>query len=81
MVFEYIQKALERAEYKKLEDKTWFAEVPGFQGVWANGETVEECRKELSEVLEEWLLLKIKDGDPIPSMDGIKIRVGELAKA
>ena len=80
MVFEYIQKALERAEYKKLEDKTWFAEVPGFQGVWANGETVEECRKELSEVLEEWLLLKIKDGDPTPSMDGIKIRVGELVK-
>ena len=80
MVFEYIQKALERAEYKKLEDKTWFAEVPGFQGVWANGETVEECRKELSEVLEEWLLLKIKDGDPIPSMDGIKIRVGELVR-
>jgi len=80
MVFEYIQKALERAEYKKLEDKTWFVEVPGFQGVWANGETVEECRKELSEVLEEWLLLKIKDGDPIPSMDGIKIRVGELVR-
>ena len=80
MVFEYIQKALERAEYKNLEDKTWFAEIPGFQGIWANGETVEECRKELSEVLEEWLLLKIKDGDPIPSMDGIKIRVGELVR-
>ena len=80
MVFEYIQKALERAEYKNLEDKTWFAEIPGFQGIWANGETVEECRKELSEVLEEWLLLKIKDGDPIPSIEGIRIRVGEPVK-
>jgi len=66
MLFEYIQGALEKAEYKKLEDGTWFAEVPGFDGVWANNKSVEECRKELIEVLEEWLVLKIKDGDSVP---------------
>lgn len=54
----YIQGALERAEYKKLEDGTRFVEIPGFEGVWANGRTVEECRKELVEVFEEWLILK-----------------------
>ena len=63
MLFEYIQGALENAEYKKLDDGTWFAEIPGFEGVWANRKTVEECRKELVEVLEEWLILKLRDGD------------------
>lgn len=58
MLFEYIQKALERAQYKKLDDGTWFAEIPGFQGVWANAHTMEECRHELEEVLEEWVNLK-----------------------
>jgi len=54
MIAEYISAALKMAEYKRLEDGSWFAEIPGFDGVWANGETVEMCRSELSEVLEEW---------------------------
>ncbi len=61
-----IQKAMERAQYKQLEDDSWFAEVPGLQGVWANGESVEFCREELSEVIEGWLFLKIHDHDEIP---------------
>jgi predicted RNase H-like HicB family nuclease len=61
MILEYRDKAIEKAEYKKLEDGTWFAEIPGFQGVWANSSTVEGCRKELITVLEEWLILKLKD--------------------
>ena len=56
MLLEYIQSALQSAEYKKLEDGTWFAEIHGFRGVWANGKNVEETRTELEEVLEEWLL-------------------------
>lgn len=81
MLAAYIQAALEDAEYKKLEDGTWFAEIPGFDGVWANGKTVEECRKELVEVLEEWLILKIRDKDPIPRLKGIEISIKEVATA
>jgi predicted RNase H-like HicB family nuclease len=47
--------------------------------VWANGATVENCRKELREVLEEWLLLKIRDNDPIPSLNGMEIKISEVA--
>jgi predicted RNase H-like HicB family nuclease len=72
MLLEYCERALQRAEYKKLEDGSWYAEIPGFEGVWANGATVENCRKELREVLEEWLLLKIRDNDPIPSLNGFE---------
>ena len=57
MIIEYGKKAIERAEYKKLVDGSWFTEIPGFQGVWANGDSVEQCRNELVTVLEEWLLL------------------------
>ena len=52
MLNEYIKAALKLADYKKLEDGTWFSEIPGFDGIWANAQSVEECRKELSEVLE-----------------------------
>lgn len=81
MLFEYIQGALENANYKKLDDGTWFAEISGFEGVWANRKTVEECRKELVEVLEEWLILKFRDGDPIPKVKGIDITIKEVTAA
>jgi predicted RNase H-like HicB family nuclease len=42
MLSEYIQKALGNAHYKILEDGTWFAEIPNFQGVWANDNTVKD---------------------------------------
>lgn len=79
MLKSYIEAAIKRAEYKKLEDGTWFGEIPGFQGVWANGEVLEVCRMELIEVLEEWLLLKIKDGDSLPIIDGLKISIEKVA--
>lgn len=81
MLSEYIQVALEGAEYKKIEDGTWFAEIPGFEGVWANSETVEGCRKELMEVLEEWLLIKLRDRDPIPELKGVTISIKEVVNA
>ena len=81
MLSEYIQVALEGAEYKKIEDGTWFAEIPGFEGVWANSETVEACRKELVEVLEEWLLVKLRDRDPIPELKGVTISIKEVVNA
>lgn len=75
MLLTYIQTALQTAEYKKLEDGSWFAEIPAFKGVWADGKTVEETRTELEEVLEEWLLLKIRDNDPIPEIRGVGIKI------
>jgi predicted RNase H-like HicB family nuclease len=77
MLLQYIQKALTKAQYKHMDDGTWFAEVPGFQGVWANATTVEECRQELMEVIEEWLVLKIRDRDPIPKIEGVTLEFKE----
>jgi predicted RNase H-like HicB family nuclease len=58
MLTKYIQAALHKAKYKILsDDDTFYGEIPGFQGVWANADTLEACREELAEVLEEWILL------------------------
>ncbi|RJP24305.1 MAG: type II toxin-antitoxin system HicB family antitoxin [Candidatus Omnitrophota bacterium] len=75
MIQAYLNASLKRAHYKMLDHGEWFVEIPGFEGVWASGDTVEECRSELLEVLEEWLILKIHDGDEIPIVDGIEIKV------
>ena len=77
MLLQYIQKALTKAQYKLLDDGTWFAEVPGFEGVWANVTTVEGCRQDLMEVMEEWLILKIRDRDPIPQIEGVSLEFKE----
>jgi predicted RNase H-like HicB family nuclease len=81
MIFEYCQKAIEKAEYKRLDDGTWYAEVPDFRGVWANAETVEGCRKELISVLEEWIVLKLRDGDVVPEVDGLSVQITPVAAA
>ena len=66
MLTEFIAKKLKAAKYKLLEDGTFFGEIPGFNGVWANAKDLEDCREELREVLEDWIVLKIKDNEPIP---------------
>ena len=79
MIQAYLQAALRKATYKKLDDGTWFAEISGCNGVWANAGSVEDSRQELAEVLEEWILLNIKTNTELPVLDGIALRIGEPA--
>ena len=58
----------EVAYYKKLDDGTYFGEIPGLRGVWANSKNLEDCREELRSALEDWVLFKLKDGDSIPGL-------------
>src|SRR3712207_2935017 len=54
MLTEYIQAAMRRAKYEILEDdKSFYGWIPYCQGVWANAPTLEGCRDELQEVLED----------------------------
>jgi len=58
-----IKSLMTQAEYKTLKDGTVFGEIPSCPGVWANGDTLEECREVLEEVLKEWVVLKTRDGE------------------
>lgn len=80
MLTRYIQAALHKAKYKILsDDGTFYGEIPEFQGVWANAETLELCREELSEVLEEWIFLRVTKKLPLPMVDGIELSIKEVA--
>jgi predicted RNase H-like HicB family nuclease len=47
--------------------------------VWANTETLEACRAELQDVLEDWLLLRVADHLDLPEVDGMRLVVGKTA--
>lgn len=80
MLKKYIRAAMRRARYEILpDDGSFYGEIPGFQGVYANADTLEECREELEEVLEGWILLSVSLHFPLPDVDGIQLTVGEVA--
>lgn len=68
MLNEFIEKKLGVARYKILNDGSYFGEIHGLKGIWANTRTLEDCRKELKEVLEEWLVLKIRSHENVPGL-------------
>jgi hypothetical protein len=52
MLQAYFRGALGRARYEILgDDGGFYGEIPGFEGVYANADPLEECRDELEEVL------------------------------
>ena len=73
MLTEYIKNRLKIAKYKILKDGSYFGEIPGLLGVWANAKT--GCRIELRDVLEDWLVLQLRDRRPI---SGFKIKAAKI---
>lgn len=74
MITEYIKAALGQAKYEIINDEEpYYGEVPGLEGVWAAGRTLEECRHNLAEVIDGWLVVRLKRGLIIPSVGGKKI--------
>ena len=63
MLTEYIDQALKRARYEMIEDdEPFYGEVQELKGIWATGKTLEECRSTLKEVIEGWILLRLRKG-------------------
>jgi predicted RNase H-like HicB family nuclease len=80
MVSEYVGAALNEARYEILaEDGSHYGEIPGFDGVYANALTLEACREELREVLEEWILVRVSRGMTLPVVDGRELKVRATA--
>ncbi len=80
MLLEYIQAALHRAKYEILADEgSYYGEIPECNGVYANAGTLENCREQLQEVLEEWALFRVHKHLPLPAIDGIGLTIQEVA--
>jgi predicted RNase H-like HicB family nuclease len=80
MLLEYINAALRHARYEILpDDGTYYGEIPECNGVYANTPTLEACREELREVLEEWVLFRVHRHLSFPVIDGIELTIKEVA--
>ncbi len=75
MIIEYIEEALKRARYEIIEDEEpYYGEVKELPGVWATGKTLEECRENLREVIEDWIIISLKKNLPIPKLGNYEIK-------
>ncbi len=74
MITTYLDKALRRARYQQV-DGVFCATVPGLPGVIATAPTLEACRDQLAEVIEEWVLVRVARGLRVPPLGGIKVEV------
>ena len=70
---EYIESALDQAEYEKLEDGSYAGSIPVCPGVVAFAISLRDCERELRSVLEDWLLLGLKLGHRLPVLGGIDL--------
>lgn len=78
---EYIEAAMATARYQVLEDGTWCGVIPGFRGVYSDAKTLKQSRVVLREVLEDWLVIKLRCGDRLPSVRGKRLCVPVLSRA
>ncbi|MFQ5594446.1 MAG: type II toxin-antitoxin system HicB family antitoxin [Anaerolineae bacterium] len=69
----YVKQAMAHAAYDKLEDGTFAGRIPQCRGVVAFGATLRECEEELRSTLEDWILLGLKLGHPLPVIAGIDL--------
>ena len=74
MIREYVRAAMEKAQYEIIDDpEPYYGEIPECRGVWATGKTLEECRRNLEDVLDGWLVVRLCKGLPIPPVEGQSI--------
>ncbi len=75
---EYVDSAMAQALYDKLEDGTFSGRIPSCKGVLSFGSTLRECEEELRSTLEDWILLGLKLGHPLPVIGAIDLKCETL---
>jgi predicted RNase H-like HicB family nuclease len=61
------------ALFDKLEDGTFGGRIPPCKGVVAFGATLRECQEELRSTLEDWIVVGLKLGHPLPVLGSIDL--------
>ncbi|RLC33455.1 MAG: type II toxin-antitoxin system HicB family antitoxin [Candidatus Nealsonbacteria bacterium] len=66
-ITQYIENLLRKAEYEyDKETGSWCASVADLPGVYAQGDTVEETREQLAEVIEDYILVSLREKQRLP---------------
>ena len=79
LISDYIEEAMKRAHYEIIEDEEpYYGEIRELKGVWATGKTLEECRNNLREVLEEWIIINLNRGIKLPRLGNISLEIKKM---
>ena len=82
MLIEYVEEALRMAKYEIIDDEDpYYGEITELKGVWATGKTLEECRENLKDVIEGWILISLKKDIPVPKLGNCEIKEIQIAVA
>jgi len=55
------------------DDGLLYGQIAGCNGVYATATTLEDCREQIEEVLEEWILFRVSRNLVLPVIDGIEL--------
>jgi predicted RNase H-like HicB family nuclease len=70
----YVEAALKKAEYQRDENEIVIGKVPEASGFFAQGDTFEEARANLQDVIEGNVMLALQLGLEIPRIEGVEIK-------
>jgi predicted RNase H-like HicB family nuclease len=73
VITDYIEAAMNHASYELMGNDRFFGSIPLCRGVWADGDNLENCRSTLLEVMQGWILVRVRHGLDLPVVDGIDL--------
>ncbi|MFQ5825623.1 MAG: type II toxin-antitoxin system HicB family antitoxin [bacterium] len=77
----YVEAALKKAEYERDENGVVIGKVPGASGFFAQGDTFEEARANLQDVIEGNVMLALQLALEIPQIEGVEIKEIDYAES
>lgn len=77
---EYIQAAMSNMQVKRLDSGEWFASIPQCPGVWASADSPEAAHAEIAEVLEEWIVFTLSDGEELPPIGTHRVGINRVVE-
>ena len=81
MLLEYVDAALVKAKYEIIEGKEpYYGQVPGLKGVWATGKNLEECRSNLRDVIDGWIVVRLQQGLAVPAIGKHQVKAPKRLK-
>ncbi len=76
----YVEAALKQADYEKDENGVVIGKVPEASGFFAQGDTFEEARANLQDVIEGNVILALQLGLEIPKIEGVEMKEIDYAE-
>ncbi len=70
---DYVEMAMNEAEYDKLDGNTFAGRIASCKGVVAFASTLRECESELRSTLDDWVLVGLKLGHELPVLSNINL--------